>query len=140
MSNLIVSNVGENAIQDAWNATLAGDLRLSLYQNNYTPVPGSLYGNFTKATFTGYTDELPSFGASVTVSGKGTLTDTSVRTFIMGVPGTTNTIYGYYVWVDTGTPGSEILLWAEKFDAPQAMMNNLDEIDITLKFTLDSEF
>lgn len=140
MSHLIVCDEGENAIQDAWLATLAGDVRLSLFKNNVTPTSAFTFASFTKADFTGYGDETPAFGASVTVAGKGTITDTSVRTFIMGVPGTTNTIYGYYVWVDTGTPGSEILLWAERFDTPQAMNNNLDEIDITLKFTLDSEF
>lgn len=140
MSNLVVSDVGENLINDAWALATSSEIWLSLYQNNYTPVAGSVYASFTPCTFTGYARQQPVFGASATVGGKGTMTDTSPRAFVMGVPGTTNVVYGYYVWLDVGVPGNEILIYAEKFDAPQTMANHFDEIDVTLVFTLYSEF
>jgi hypothetical protein len=135
MSNLVVPDPSENFLNNSWLIAV-GAIKISLFKNNFTPVPATVIGDFTKADFTGYADVTIGFNPSVTVAGKGTLTATAAAAFIMGVPGTGNTIYGYYVWAVTGTQ----LLWAERFDSAQIVANLDDEIDVTAVFTLFSEF
>jgi len=136
MSNLIVPDVAENEFNTLWLSVLSNTVKLSLYQNNYVPVAASVFGSFTKATFTGYGDVTVTFGSPTTIGGKSVITATAPASFIMGTPGTGNTIYGYYVWI----PATSILLWAEAFDNAQVIANLGDEIDITLVFSLFSEF
>jgi len=140
MSHLIVPDATELEFLQNLLDTWGFDVKFNLYKNNYTPVAGSAFANFTVADFTGYVANLGvAFGAPATVAGKGTIT-ASMLTSVQGVPGTTNTIYGYYVyWVPAG-PGSEILLWAEKFDTPVVTVNSGDTINVTPVFTLFSEF
>lgn len=139
MSNLIVADIGENTIQNAWVLEIGGTLLLHLFKNNYTPVAASVLGSFTEADYSGYADQSPSFGSSVTTGGKGTITDSSARVFTVTAGGVSNTIYGYYVTANPGG-GGEVLLWAQRFDASQSMSSIGDSISITLVFTLDSEF
>ena len=57
---LVVANTGENKINDLW---IAGQtIVLGLYQNDYTPVAGSVYADFTAATFSGYAAQNITFG------------------------------------------------------------------------------
>lgn len=135
MSNLIVPDVAEINLQTLWLAEVSGLVQLGLYQNNLTPGSGTVFGDFTAATFTGYASIAVPMGAPATIGGKATITATGVAAFVMGTPGTGNTIYGYYVWV----PSTSLLLWAEKFDNSVILANAGDEIDITLVFTLFSE-
>ena len=136
MSNLVVANVGENIINDRWVASIGANISLRLFQNNYTPVAASVIGNFTIATFPGYASLVPAFGASVTVGGKGTITDAAARVFTCTGGGAVQTIYGYYV-VDTANAQ---VIYAERFDNPVPIVNNGDSITITLVFTADSQF
>ncbi len=136
MSNLIVPDVAENILNALWLAQLSSDVQLGLYQNNLTPVAASVFTDFTAATFTGYASQTVPLGAPATIGGKSTVQASSLAQFIMGTPGTGNTIYGYYVWV----PATTLLLWAEKFDNAVILANAGDEIDIKLVFTLFSQF
>src|SRR5437867_6622616 len=53
--SLLVPDVGERKFLNvAINGVANEDLTLKLYKNNYTPVEGSVAGDFTEATFTGY--------------------------------------------------------------------------------------
>lgn len=136
MSDLVVPDVAENNLQALWLASVSSLVKLALFKNNLTPGSGTVFGDFTKGDFTGYADVTVTMGAPATVGGKSTITATGVASFIMGTPGTGNTIFGYYVFV----PSTTILLWAERFDNSQVIANAGDEIDITLVFTLFSEF
>jgi len=89
-----------------------GDMRISLFQNDYTPVITSLIGDFTEASFGGYSG--PAVIASWTLSGGGWVSPRFLITHpdvVWTADGTTtNIIYGFYVWDDaTGD-----LLWAER--------------------------
>jgi len=134
--SLVVPDVGELIILDALVAgdTLAA-FECRLYQNNYTPVQGSVIGSFTVATFSGYAADWCAFGSATTVSNKAKIVGTTDVEFTHNGGGTSNTIYGYYV-VDTV---SGEVVWAERFAASQAMANNGDKITITLALTLFSE-
>lgn len=136
MSNLIVPDVSENAFNALWLSVLSSTVKLSLFKNNITPDENTVFSDFTKADFTGYADSVVTLGAPTTVAGKSTVTATAPAAFVMGTPGTGNTIYGYYVWI----PATTILLWCEKFDNAPVLANAGDEIDVTLVFTLFSEF
>src|ERR1044072_2949235 len=135
---LKVPDVGEVNILDTlrgvWNSTT---VRFHLYQTNYTPVDGSVLGDFTEATFSGYAAiAVSSFAAATTVSNRGSTTANPI-TFTRGVGETSNSIYGYYVTDSTNTK----LLFAERAPAPPISMTNVgDQIVITPVFTLSSEF
>lgn len=141
----VVSNSGEKLLLDAAvGKVAAGALKLRLYQNNYTPLHTSVAGDFTNATFTGYTEATlatASWNAGVAGTGTGTALankasiDYAQQTFTMGTPGTTNTIYGYYIVDNAGTT----LLGAELFSTPKSMSVNGDAIKITPKLTLSTE-
>ncbi len=134
MSALVVANTGENKINDLW--PVGQTVKLALFKSNTTPVAGTVYTDLTPADFSGYTATGPAtitFGASATVSGKGTLTASSATDFTHNGGATSNTVYGYFVYIGT------TLLWAERFDTSQVMANNGDKLTITPKFTLNSE-
>lgn len=134
--SLIVPDEGEVRLLDMLtNAVGMSSVRLRLFKNNLTPAQGTVYSDFTEATFSGYASATPAFGAAATVSHKGTITDAASRSFTHNGGATSNTIYGYYV-VDTGTSK---VLWAERFSPSQALANFGDKITITLAFTLNSE-
>lgn len=133
---LVVADVGELKLLD--NATGKGtpeNLTLKLYKNNYTPVAGSVAGDFTVADFTNYVNKtltIATWGAATTVSNKGSATYGSAQTWTCGATG--NTVYGYYIiGASSGT-----LYWAEKFDTARTLANG-DTLNITPALTLNSE-
>ena len=94
------------------------NLRVGLFQNNYDPVPGSVLGDFTAATFSGYSvvNLNPStFGTPAYASGEGSMLSSAISTFTNA--GTSQTIYGYYVW-DNDTSK---YLFGESFGSPVVM-------------------
>jgi hypothetical protein len=117
-----------------------GTTKVHLFKNNYTPVDGSLFADFTEADFTGYAAVDLAMNLPVTVAGKASCTNNVAMQYIMGVPGVTNTVYGYYVALNADTFGYGRLLWAERFDNPVYFTNTGDELDLTPVFTLFSEF
>jgi hypothetical protein len=135
--SLIVPDVGELYVLAAWIAGYPpSNLKVYLYQNNYTPVQGSVVGSFTEATFSGYASVSFTLGTPTEVSNKAKSVATAASVFTHNGGGTANTIYGYYV--KDGTTGD--LVWAERFGSSQIMTNNGDQISIPCQITCDSEF
>jgi hypothetical protein len=73
-------------------------------------------------------------GSGTALSNKASI-DYAQQTFTMGTPGTTNTIYGYYITDSAETT----LLGAERFSTAKSMLVNGDAIKITPKLTLSTE-
>lgn len=116
------------------NISTPEDLQIRLYSNNYTPVSGSTAGDFTQATFTGY--------SAVTIDEEDwdiTSADPAVALLDAAVEFTSTAgsqnqdIYGYYiVGVTSGR-----LIWAERFtDGPYNIANLNDKISVTPRITL----
>lgn len=81
----------------------AGDYTVGLYKAAITPTHATVIGDITECNFTGYARIALAGGAvagAVDGSYRATATFTEV-TFTMGTPGTTNSIYGYFV-IDEG--------------------------------------
>jgi hypothetical protein len=141
----VTSNTGEKLLLDAAvGKVAAANLKLKLFKNDVTPGHESTTATFTEANFTGYAEitlTTTSWNAGVAGTGTGTALankasiDYAQQTFTMGVPGTTNTIYGYYITDTAGTT----LLGAERFAASQSMALSGDSIKITPKLTLSTE-
>ena len=134
--SLKIPNVGELVILDQLRGAWGNTLILHLYQNNYSPVDGSVIGSFTEATFSGYaTQTCASWSAAATVSGRAS-TSATARTFTNSTGSVGNSIYGYYV-----TDGSGNLMWAEADpSAPVGMNNPGDSYTVTPTFTFATEF
>lgn len=136
---LVVPDAGELVWLEKVRAYMnsAGGVALKLYQNNYTPVQGSVFASFTEATFSGYaTAAITDLGAPVTTSNKAVSTSAAAKVFTHSGGGVSNTVYGYYV-VDAATFA---VVWAERFSAPITMSSAVDSISITPRITLFSEF
>lgn len=141
----VISNSGEKLLLDAAvGKVAAGNFKLKLFQNNVTPSQTDTTATYTVATFTGYTTitlTTSSWNAGVAGTGTGTALankasiDYAQQTFTMGTPGTTNTIYGYYITDSAETT----LLGAEVFTSPKSMNVSGDAIKITPKLTLGTE-
>ena len=108
------------------------DLTLRLYENDYTPVDGSTYANFTTATFPGYAADVLE-NASWTVSDVAGTETASYPEVTFTASGSGTSVYGYYVTVGTST-----VVFAERFsDGPYTIANSGDTVNVTLSFTLD---
>ncbi len=135
----VVSNEGEKLLLEAAvGKVAAANLKLKLFKNNVTPGHESTVATFTEADFTGYaaiTLTTTSWNAGTAGTGTGTALankatiDYAQQTFTMGVPGTTNTVYGYFITDTAGTT----LVGAERFAASQSMSLSGDSIKITPK-------
>jgi hypothetical protein len=135
--SLVVPDVGEVYIMNSWLAGFPpSSLFVRLYQNNFTPDQNTLLSDLTVATFSGYAQASVTLGTFTTVAHKAKSVGTAAQVFTHNGGGTSNTIYGYYV-VDTFTGN---LVWVERFGSSQIMLNNGDQISITLQFTANSEF
>ena len=111
------------------------DYVLKIYSNNYTPGQATVLADFTEATFTGYTGTTfaRSAWSSATANPVTNKADIGANQ-VSWTAGSSETVYGYYVTTDDGSP---LLLWAELFDSPKALQTN-DVLNITLNFTLAS--
>lgn len=137
MSLLIVPNVGKKDLLGVMSgASIAVPTSFRLYQNDLTPGPATVIGDFTVANFTGYANGVL---AGVAVAGaldgsnRAVVTWNALTFTKNGATG--NTIYGYYV-----TTGAGNLLWAERFDGAIPMTVNGAFIQITPRFTFKSEY
>lgn len=107
---LLVPDVGEvEMLKRILNFSATGDVRIHLYANNYTPVEGSIVGNFTECSAAGYA-AITLTGASWSIA---TATGTSEAAYAQQTFTFTATqvVYGYYVTNSANT----IVLWAELF-------------------------
>jgi hypothetical protein len=128
---LLVPDVGEVKLLDRAMKDSGGEnLTLKLFANDYTPVEGSVAGDFTVAVGGGYADKTlttASWGAAATVGGT-TSTVYAEQTFTFtGVLTTNPTIYGYYL---VGA-SSGVLYWAERASATFTPANNGDTYKVT---------
>lgn len=109
---------------------------LHLYRSDTTPINTTVAGDFTDATFTGYSNQVltrSTWGpASTNVGNKAESIYGSELAWTCGSTG--DTVYGY--WVEGTTSG--VCLWAERFDSPRTLSQN-DVLKITPRFTLNSE-
>lgn len=100
------------------DAILEETFTLFLYKNDYTPVDGSVAGNFTNCDFSGYDTDgivLTGWSAAAIAGGVAVSTADPVESTHDG-GGTNNTIYGYYVLDSLG-----VLRWAHRDPAPFLM-------------------
>lgn len=125
---LLVPNAGKAALLTMLvKDTSPEAFSLRLYKNDYTPVNGSVAGDFTVADFTGY--------ANVTLArasfGTATSADPSVITYAQQSftcsGASSNTIYGYYVVGAT----SGTILWAERFASARTVTVSGDIVKVT---------
>jgi hypothetical protein len=119
------------------NFTATANLRLHLFQNNYTPADGDTVANYTEANFTGYSPPILGPWTPATIAAPRAVATCTPVLFAVGpVPTVGNQVYGYYVTDVTGS-----LVWAERDPgAPVPMLNNGDQYRITPGFSYRSEF
>lgn len=113
------------------------DLKLRLYQNNVTPSETSAVGDFTEATFTGYSEAtLQSANWTITQGNPTEAVYDAPLPFVSSAGSQNQQIYGYYV---VGAVSGD-LKWAERFPSlPGPIVNDQDTIAITPRITLDNE-
>jgi hypothetical protein len=112
-------------------------LTLKLFRNDYTPVKGSVAGDFTEANFSGYSGgvALGGWSAPAIVGGRAVSTANTVTQTHNG-GATSNNIYGYYV-VDAGG----VVWWAERDpNGPILMSVNGQQYQVIPKWSAVSEF
>ncbi len=101
-----------------------------LFKNDVTPAAGSVLGDFTEANFTGYASKnVNDWGAVVEVSGEA-VSVASDQVWTVGVIGTGNDIYGYYV-----TYGGTLIFAERAPGAPIDMNTEANTLTITPRFT-----
>lgn len=89
-----------------------------LYTNNFQPTPASVVGDFTEATFTGYTAAtLTAFGTPFLNAANNAQSVAPGITFTCTGTTVTQTVYGYFI---TDVHGTTLLL-SGLFDTPVNM-------------------
>jgi len=135
---IVVPNVGEEFFLDS---ILAAGYTLRLYTNDVTAglddeqIDALVAGDFTEATFAGYSASAITGGTWTTTQADPTVGTNTQRTFTRSSTGTPQTVYGYYVTRTTGGA----LAWFEKFPGPITVTNNGDAIAVTPTLTLDDD-
>ena len=131
--SLLCPDVGEVLLlKYALNHTVATNVKLHLYTNDYTPVEGSTISNFTECTASGYA-AITLTGSSFTVSTAAGVTTAEYAQQTFTLTGA-STDYGYYITDNAGTQ----VLWAERFsDAPHSIPSGGGTEKVTVKITLE---
>lgn len=127
MSTAVIPDEGMKRLQDKMNGVGALNFTLRLFQNNFTPVKGSIFSDFTDATFSGYVAQTCTFGAGTVTSNISTAVAAAI-TFTRSIGATSNTIYGWYL-VDVTT--SKVFA-ANLLATPKVMGTSGDGITVTL--------
>lgn len=134
----------DNSVQSQSNKSAdltvkkAGDLAaatIHLFINNYNPGTTSSVGDFTEATFTGYTPQAVAGWNANELSADGSVsTDaTTVKTWIGPADMTGQTVYGYYVLsAGMGTP----YLYAVRFPVAVGLNVPTDVLALVATFRL----
>src|ERR1700730_8988407 len=96
-------------LQDEISNLIAGQgLLVHLFNNNYTPIPGSVIGNYTDAVFSGYAPQtLTPVGPTYLVSTGIAVQNFVPCVFLQSGGIVTDNIHGYFVTDSTNT----ILWW-----------------------------
>lgn len=143
---IVVPNEGEKILLEAAvGKTAAGNLKLKLFTNNYTPAQDDVIADFTEmGAVQGYTEKtLTPAGWNAGAEGTGVGTSTSNKasisypqqTFTADGTGGAQTVYGYVIMNDAETK----VICAERFSSPQSFSTAGDTIKITPVLTLGTE-
>lgn len=119
----------------------AGNCKLRLFKNDYTPDQTSIFSSFTEADFSGYAavDISSAWNAPTTVSHRGQINHAD-GVFTHNGGGTSNTIYGAYVTFHNGSLSpSDYILWAERFDSSPVIGALGDSVTYTPQLQLYSD-
>ena len=116
-----------------------GNVHIHLYKNDYTPVEGSVLGDFTElidATDQNYAlvELIAATWGTPSGSDPTTIAYAQQTWTFLGTPATAISVYGYFVTADDNTT----LLWAERFtDAPYNIPDTGGSVSITPQLQLD---
>lgn len=125
-------------LKNILNHTAPQNQTLKLFANNYTPVAGSVAGDFTEAAGGGYAAKSLT-GTSWTVatndSDEAEATYAAQTFTFTGALTTNGTVYGYFVV----QASSGLLLYAERFADSRTPSVNGDAITFTPRLQLFSE-
>mgnify|MGYP000606653215 FL=1 len=120
----LVPNAGEEIALDRFLKT--SDETLKLYVNDYTPVEGSVAGDFTEMSTQGY-------AAKTLTAASWSSGAYAQQTWTFDGTGGSPIVYGYFV-IDAGTG---VIMFAERFGTPPTIVNNGDQIKVTPTVTGD---
>ena len=120
----LVPNAGEALALDRFLKT--ADETLKLFVNDYTPVEGSVAGDFTEMSTQGY-------AAKTLTAASWTTGIYAQQTWTFDGTGGSTIVYGYFV-IDAGTG---TIMFAERFGTPPTIVNNGDQIKVTPTVTGD---
>ena len=131
---LVLPNQGETIALEALVAKTAGqNLVLRLFKSNTTPSEATTEASLTEANFTGYVAITLTAANWVITAADPSTAAYAQQVFTSTVGGQNQPVYGYYLTQVT----SGKLVWVERFsDGPYTIVNNGDEIRVTLNITL----
>lgn len=143
---ITIANEGEKLLLEAaLGKVAAGNLKLKLYTNNYTPTHTDTTASFTElGAVQGYTAKTlttSSWNAGTAGTGTGTSLSNKAaityaqQTWTADGTGGAQTVYGYFITDNAGTT----LLGGEKFAAGVPFTTAGDVIKIDPKLTLGTE-
>lgn len=133
---LLVVNEGKVDILDLLNGgNFPANVQIGLFKNNLVPDKDTVLADVTAANFSGYSSATPAFDPATLSTDKGVMVQNPATDFMHNGGGTSNTIYGYYVWDN----GAGVLLWIELISPSQLMSNNGDTLSVTARLTCDTE-
>jgi len=116
---IVIPNEG---LQEMLLRVCAGNMRIKLFANNYTPVHGSEMADFTEASVAGYADTLvvPGDWDAPAMSGNVAYTQTAPVAFSATNPNTED-CYGWYLVDGTET----FVIAAARFDVAPTELNSV---------------
>ncbi len=105
-----------------------------LYTNNYTPVHGTVIGDFTEAAFSGYANQALTSWSSPALDGSFHAFTTADPVQFANTSGSGQVVYGYFLTDINGD-----LIGGEKYASPITIPDGLF-LQETFTFTDQSEF
>lgn len=139
MSKIVV-NTGKlwmgSLCMEAGHPQLDGNVRLHLFDNNFTIAENTVIGDLTEIAFTGYADVLLSdaVDGGIDSNDRDTWTWPNATFTATSSSGLPVTAYGYYVTDSAGTT----LLWAENFASPYEFAAEGDGFVLAVTFSFGS--
>jgi hypothetical protein len=135
MAGIVCENGLSAILQHITNKdNAAEDLKIGLFQNDVTPALDDVLGDYTAATFTGYSS-ITLTGASWGITlGNPVLLAYAQQTFSSSADQTPQSIYGYYLFRSV----TNDLIAAERFSVSQTIQFNGDTIKITPRLYLQN--
>jgi len=130
-----VPAVGEDRMLNILRSQWDDACKLRLFQNDYQPADGSVKGDFTEATFSGYAAQSIDDWSVVSQNAANRAEMVSgEKIFAHNGGGTGNTVYGWYLTDDNDS--DEVLL-AERFPGGSRVLDDdMDDVRVTVTFQL----